>query len=485
MKPSFSDMNVRRSFKSIWSFALALGLFLAVTMPASAAVTDAVDVSQPFYFPFAFQHTDVMAQTFIAGKTAAMDRVSLASDAMSFANITIEIHSVVPGTPSTPGDKLPGSGSASFKGNLPCCRQFNDFYFDQPVQVTAGTHYAIVVNVNAGDFTWYSSGPYDVYAGGQLFYGCAGCGLLSGGGGDFAFKTWVITGAAVPPSLVISGAPNSSPEGTTISVTGSVSGPAAPTSALAAAPSYTWSVTKDTVQFISGSGSTFSFTPDDEGTYVVTLGVTGSTTKKQATITVLNVPPTVKITGVTASAPLVLTTQETVTFNASFTDPGAPDRRSATWTFDDGAPVTTDLGVGGSAAVTTTRSFSTAGTHTVKLTVTDEDGGVGEATVQVSVQTVAQALSSIITAVQNLTGLNQGQKNSLIAKLNAASDSAARGDTTAANNQLNAFLNELQADVNTGRISSADATTLRAAVNAIKAAMGTYNRFLSWWPLSA
>jgi PKD repeat protein len=135
--------------------------------------------------------------------------------------------------------------------------------------------------------------------------------------------------------------------------------------------------------------------------------------------------------------------------------------------------------------VTTTRSFSTAGTHTVKLTVTDEDGGVGEATVQVSVQTVAQALSSIITAVQNLTGLNQGQKNSLIAKLNAASDSAARGDTTAANNQLNAFLNELQADVNTGHISSADATTLRAAVNAIKAAMGTYNRFLSWWPLSA
>jgi PKD repeat protein len=135
--------------------------------------------------------------------------------------------------------------------------------------------------------------------------------------------------------------------------------------------------------------------------------------------------------------------------------------------------------------VTTTRSFSTAGIHTVKLTVTDEDGGVGEATVQVSVQTVAQALSSIIAAVQNLTGLNQGQKNSLIAKLNAASDSATRGDTTAANNQLNAFLNELQADVNTGRISSADATTLRAAVNAIKAAMGTYNRFLSWWPLSA
>jgi len=110
---------------------------------------------------------------------------------------------------------------------------------------------------------------------------------------------------------------------------------------------------------------------------------------------------------------------------------------------------------------------------------------VGEATTQVIVQTVPQALSSIAAAVQNLSGLNEGQKNSLIVKLNAASAAIARGDRTAANNQLNAFLNELQADLNAGRISIADATTLRGAVNAIKAALGTYNRFLSWWPLSA
>jgi hypothetical protein len=70
------------------------------------------------------------------------------------------------------------------------------------------------------------------------------------------------------------------------------------------------------------------------------------------------------------------------------------------------------------------------------------------------------------------------------AKLNAASASAARGDTNAATNQLNAFLNEVQADQNAGKISAQNAATLRDAVRAIKAALGTYNRFIEWWPLA-
>jgi hypothetical protein len=85
--------------------------------------------------------------------------------------------------------------------------------------------------------------------------------------------------------------------------------------------------------------------------------------------------------------------------------------------------------------------------------------------------------------VQTLPSLNAGQKNSLTAKLNAAAASASRGDTRACNNQLNAFLNELQAYVNTGKVSAGDAATLRAAVHAVKGSIGTYNRFLEWWPL--
>jgi len=85
--------------------------------------------------------------------------------------------------------------------------------------------------------------------------------------------------------------------------------------------------------------------------------------------------------------------------------------------------------------------------------------------------------------VQKISTLNAGQKNSLTAKLNAASAAAARGDTNAANNQLNAFLNEVRADQNTGKLSAGDATTLSNAVHAVKGALGTFNRFLEWWPL--
>jgi hypothetical protein len=92
-------------------------------------------------------------------------------------------------------------------------------------------------------------------------------------------------------------------------------------------------------------------------------------------------------------------------------------------------------------------------------------------------------LNTISAYVQGIKTLNAGQKNSLIAKLNAAGASAARGDTNAGNNQLNAFLNELQADLTTGKISTGDAATLRGEVHAVQAALGTYNRFLEWWPL--
>ena len=39
--------------------------------------------------------------------------------------------------------------------------------------------------------------------------------------------------------------------------------------------------------------------------------------------------------------------------------------------------------------------------------------------------------------------------------------------------------------VETGKISSADAGILRSAVHAVQGSIGTYNRFLEWWPLEA
>jgi PKD repeat protein len=189
------------------------------------------------------------------------------------------------------------------------------------------------------------------------------------------------------------------------------------------------------------------------------------------TITGANVAPTASITSVSWTPQLVLTVHETVNCAGTFFDPGTLDTHTTGWNFGDGAT---------SSGPAATHSYDAAGTYTVTFTATDDDNGAGQATATVTVQTAQQALTSIAGYVQNLKSLNNGQKNSLIAKLDASSASIGRGNSTAATNQLNAFLNELQADLSTGKISSDDMTALRGSVNNVQAALGTYNRFLNW-----
>jgi hypothetical protein len=112
----------------------------------------------------------------------------------------------------------------------------------------------------------------------------------------------------------------------------------------------------------------------------------------------------------------------------------------------------------------------------------DDDGGAGVATTTAVVQTPQQALSSIEAYVRSIKTLNKGQMNSLIVKLEAASASAARGDTKAAHNQMSAFLNEIRAYVKTGKVTYGEQTILTGAIHAVEAALGTYNRMLQWWP---
>jgi hypothetical protein len=106
-------------------------------------------------------------------------------------------------------------------------------------------------------------------------------------------------------------------------------------------------------------------------------------------------------------------------------------------------------------------------------------------TTTVVVETAQQALTRIKSYVQSISTLTKGQKNSLIAKIDAASASAARGDATASHNQMSAFLNEVRADVKSGKISTGQQTTLTDAIHTVEAALGTYNRMLEWWPLEA
>lgn len=590
MEPGSRPTIGSSSLRSRWSLALALaaGLSMSMALPVQAA-TDSVDQSQTI--STSFQRLGLMGQTFTAGVSGDMDRVSLASDtSFGFVKLTVQIQSVTGGAPS--GTVL---GSSSFSGTLTCCRQFHDFAFTPGVPVTAGTQYAIVVKVAVGLFTWYNSWIFNGYPAGQLYVGCNGCAWLTGStyGMDFTFKTWVaattnhapvlaadnaavsvnegtkptntgtfsdadgdtvaitasagavtqsatsaggwawsqpagdeaaeetitltaddgkgltattsfsVTVAAVAPNVSISSptsllsamSPSTSAavsghEGTKVNLNGSASSPAAEDNPLV---NYSWTVTKDGKPFgVPGSdAAAFSFTPDDEGTYVASLAGTdhtGRTGVASVTINAQNVQPTPTITSVapTSGLPLLfLTPNLGLTFAGNFSDPGALDLHTATWDFGDGSTSTTKFGAGGSAAVSTAHSYGAGATYTVTLTVTDDDGGVGQASTRVLVQTPQQALSSISGTVQKISSLNDGQKNSLTVKINAASASMNRGDMKTANNQLNALLNELQALVNSGRLSPGDAAALRNSVHAIQAAIGTYNRFLEWWPLGA
>src|SRR5262249_9563237 len=127
------------------------------------------------------------------------------------------------------------------------------------------------------------------------------------------------------------------------------------------------------------SGPSFSFTPDDSGTYTITLtardkdGDTGSTTQ---TITVTNVPPVASLSGPGSGV-----LYQPLTFTLGAAAPSPADQ-AAGFTFavnwGDGGS-TTLTGLSGSAA---THGYTVAGTYTVTITATDKDGGASAAVTQ-------------------------------------------------------------------------------------------------------
>jgi PKD repeat protein len=115
----------------------------------------------------------------------------------------------------------------------------------------------------------------------------------------------------------------------------------------------------------------------DDGIYTVTLTVTdedGSTDTISHIVTILNVAPAVQ-----AGADQTADEGSIISFDGSFTDPGA-DTHTVIWDFGDG-----EMAEG---TLTPTHTYVDEGTYTVKLTVTDDDGGEGSATLIVVVNNV-------------------------------------------------------------------------------------------------
>jgi len=549
-----------------WTIAVAMAAGLLLAVPTTGHATDAVDQSLPAgSIPTVINSTKVMAQTFTAGTTGQIDKLSLSLE--SHSNLVtgwLEIRPVDAAGVPTGGTTQPTSTPIQI--NFPFGNPAHDFTIDPAVPVTAGTKYAIVWTTKIGTAFWWGT-SFNSYAAGQQWLACIGCGWTANATKDFGFATWVTTApivtnqpatvAADHPdvtvtegtaaantgtfsdpdgdpvaitassgtitksgtdsgtwswhatavderaaqtitvtandgngvtsttsfSVTVTGAPptahvatpsSTSPEGTAVSLTGSATSPSAEDNA--AGFVYGWKVTKNGNAYASGAGARWRFTPDDDGTYLVTVKATDDGTMSDtATATVIgtNVPPTVTITAAGETSLIVVTANQSLDFRGSFTDPGA-DTYTYRWLFGDGAS---------SSTLSAAHSYDAAGTYHASLRVTDDDGGAGLATATVVVQSTQQALSSIEAYVNGITTLTKGQKNSLIAKLDAANAAAARGNNIASHNEMSAFLNEVRSYVKTGKLTGLEQTTLTDAIHAVEAAIGTYNRMLQWWPL--
>lgn len=181
----------------------------------------------------------------------------------------------------------------------------------------------------------------------------------------------------VAPTASINGAPvGSIDEGDTVALSTTVAD-----AGEADTHTYAWSVTKDSEPYTLPDGvatdeSAFSFTPDDDGTYVVSVVVTdddtGEVTLSTAGIVVANVAPSVTIDG-----PETGLEGSPVSWTATVADAGAADTHTYAWSLTrDGNPV--DLTGSTTDEPTFTYTPDDEGTYIATVIVTDDDAEAGQ-----------------------------------------------------------------------------------------------------------
>ena len=138
-------------------------------------------------------------------------------------------------------------------------------------------------------------------------------------------------------------------------------------------------------------------------------------------------------------------------------------------TFLGATSVTTDTSGNGSFEAHLT--MPVAAGQVATATATDPVGNTSEFSACVPVRSASQGIADVIGEIGN-TGLSQGNKNSLTAKLQAAQSSLAAGNTTAACNQLDAFSNEVQAKLKSGALTTQEAKALLDSIMEVKTVIG-------------
>ena len=173
-----------------------------------------------------------------------------------------------------------------------------------------------------------------------------------------------------------------------------------------------------TIEWSFGDGSpavTGTLTPThvyaDDGIYTVTLTVTdddGGTNSDTLTVTVENVAPSITSLFTSQSNPqFILSDVHEISFTVEFTDPGWLDTHVALWDYGDGTVVPgcvteENLFPDSTGTVTGTHTYAAPGSYTVKLTVTDDDGGFTTDSIVLNIVTVEEAVADTDDYIQGL-----------------------------------------------------------------------------------
>jgi hypothetical protein len=266
------------------------------------------------------------------------------------------------------------------------------------------------------------------------------------------------------PTVSITGAPAGVVlQGDTISLTADATGGTGP---------YTYAWTKNGAPF--GTTQTITDTP---GLGDTTYAVVVTDSLGAVSTTVMTVVHVYDFTVSGSPTSRQILTTGTTTYDVTETlVPGSPSSGLPTIGLSmsglpSGATSTFTPPSGGAGGFSSTLTITTAGappgSYVLTLTGTDARpliGGTRSAPLNLTILSPAQAIPSVITKIEGLEAagvLNGGQANSLIVKLNHAIDSLnSKPNQATACNQLQAFVNEINAYVSAGILMPAQADTL-------------------------
>jgi hypothetical protein len=180
----------------------------------------------------------------------------------------------------------------------------------------------------------------------------------------------------------------------------------------------------------------------DNGEYTVTLQIIdehGDVGVDTCNVLVKNVAPTVSIYNIIQPNSGYISPNDLLQFFGSFTDPGTLDTHTIMWDFGDGTTFNGNL--------TPTHAYVLPGIYNITLTVTDDEGGIGIAIIEITVEDskdIGDLIRELIESVYDMN-LHKGLENALVSKLKNALKSFEKGNYRAAVNQISAFLRHVNA----------------------------------------